>query len=169
MCRVYTGYCGTSEIEHGLCACTVYNPLAKARGLSLRTGAQPMLYLPLIPKISLLPLPIWSTVFIPQNLDYWNSFNLIKSVADSLWQRSRFILIEIFWAIEMLQNLQLNLASIEHFFDTGVIVSLRLAFLQSGLAKACIEVVDITLMCLSIGTPKNNKFSICSKWKIHHF
>ena len=48
MCKVYTGYCGTSEIEHGLCACTVDNPLAKARGLSLRTGAQPMLYLPLI-------------------------------------------------------------------------------------------------------------------------
>ena len=44
MCKVYTGYCGTSEIEHGLCACTVYNPLAKARGLSLRTGAQTMLY-----------------------------------------------------------------------------------------------------------------------------
>ena len=33
MCKVYTGYCGTSEIEHGLCACTVDNPLAKARGL----------------------------------------------------------------------------------------------------------------------------------------
>ena len=48
MCKVYTGYCGTSEIEHGLCACTVDNPLAKARGLSLHTGAQPMLYLPLI-------------------------------------------------------------------------------------------------------------------------
>ena len=48
MCKVYTSYCGTSEIEHGLCACTVDNPLAKARGLSLRTGAQPMLYLPLI-------------------------------------------------------------------------------------------------------------------------
>ena len=47
MCKVYTGYCGTSEIEHGLCACTVDNPLAKARGLSLCTGAQPMLYLPL--------------------------------------------------------------------------------------------------------------------------
>ena len=45
MCMVYTGYCGTSEIEHGLCACTVDNPLAKARGLSLRTGAQTMLYL----------------------------------------------------------------------------------------------------------------------------
>ena len=44
MCKVYTGYCGTSEIEHGLCACTVDNPLAKARGLSLRTGAQTMLY-----------------------------------------------------------------------------------------------------------------------------
>ena len=45
MCKVYTGYCGTSEIEHGLCACTVDNPLAKARGLSLRTGAQTMFYL----------------------------------------------------------------------------------------------------------------------------
>ena len=48
MCKVYTGYCGTSEIEHGLCACTVDNPLAKARGLSLRTGTQTMLYLSLI-------------------------------------------------------------------------------------------------------------------------
>ena len=28
---------------------------------------------------------------------------------------------------------------------------------------------EIILMCLSIGTPKNNKFSICSKWKIHYF
>ena len=45
MCKVYSSYCGTSEIEHGLCACTVNNPLAKARGLSLRTGAQTMLYL----------------------------------------------------------------------------------------------------------------------------
>ena len=47
MCKVYTGYCGTSEIEHGLCVCTVDNPLAKARGLSLCTGAQTMLYLSL--------------------------------------------------------------------------------------------------------------------------
>ena len=45
MCKVNTGYCGTSEIEHGLYACSVDNPLAKARGLSLRTGAQNMLYL----------------------------------------------------------------------------------------------------------------------------
>ena len=48
MCKVYTGYRGTSDIEHGLCACTVDNPLAKARGLSLRTGAQTMLYLSLV-------------------------------------------------------------------------------------------------------------------------
>ena len=47
MCKVYTGYCGTSEIDHGLCACTIDNPLAKARGLSLRTSAQTMLYLSL--------------------------------------------------------------------------------------------------------------------------
>ena len=45
MCKVYTGYHGTSEIELGLCACTVDNPLAKARGLSVRTGAQTILYL----------------------------------------------------------------------------------------------------------------------------
>ena len=40
MCKVYTGYHGKSEIEHGLCACTV--------ALSLRTSAQTMLYLSLI-------------------------------------------------------------------------------------------------------------------------
>ena len=48
MCKVYTGYHGTSEIEHNLCACTVDNPLAKARGLSLRTGAHTMLFLSLV-------------------------------------------------------------------------------------------------------------------------
>ena len=45
MCKVYTGYHGISEIEHGLCTCTVNNPLANAPGLSLHTGAQTMLYL----------------------------------------------------------------------------------------------------------------------------
>ena len=48
MCKVSTGYHGTSEIEHGLCACTVDNPLARARGLSLRTGAQTILYLAIV-------------------------------------------------------------------------------------------------------------------------
>ena len=38
ICKVYTGYHGTSETEHGFCACTVDNPLDKARGLSPRTG-----------------------------------------------------------------------------------------------------------------------------------
>ena len=50
-CKVYTGYHGTSEIEHSLCACTVDNHLAKARRLSFRTGAQIMLYLSLVPRI----------------------------------------------------------------------------------------------------------------------
>ena len=31
------------------------------------------------------------------------------------------------------------------------------------------KVAENTLMCLSIGTPKNKKISICSKWKIHYF
>ena len=45
MCKVYTEYHGTSEIEHGLCACMVDYALAKAQGLSVQTGAQTMLYL----------------------------------------------------------------------------------------------------------------------------
>ena len=56
MCKVYTGYHGTSEIEHGLCSCSVdISPyrhtnhaltlmLAKARGLSLHIDAKTMLY-----------------------------------------------------------------------------------------------------------------------------
>ena len=48
LCKIYTGYHGASEIEHGLCACTVDNPLAEVRVLSLRTGAQTMLCLSLI-------------------------------------------------------------------------------------------------------------------------
>ena len=47
MCKIFTGYHGTGEIEYGLCACTVDN---KARGLSLLTGAQTMLYLSLSDK-----------------------------------------------------------------------------------------------------------------------
>ena len=45
MCKVYTGNHGTSKTEHGLCARMIDNFLTKARGLSLRTGAQTMLYL----------------------------------------------------------------------------------------------------------------------------
>ena len=39
MCKIYTGYHDTSEIEYALCACTADNPLVKARGLSLRISA----------------------------------------------------------------------------------------------------------------------------------
>ena len=42
--KVYTGYHGTSKTEHGLCACMIVNPLAKARGSSLHTGAQTILW-----------------------------------------------------------------------------------------------------------------------------
>ena len=52
MYKVCTGYHGTREIEHGLCTYTVDNPLAKACGLSLRTGAQTMLYLSLVNRCS---------------------------------------------------------------------------------------------------------------------
>ena len=37
---VNMSYHGTSEIDHGLCACMVNNPLTKAQRFSLRTGAK---------------------------------------------------------------------------------------------------------------------------------
>ena len=37
-CKIYTGYHGLCEVELDLSACTDDNPLAKARGLSLRTN-----------------------------------------------------------------------------------------------------------------------------------
>ena len=61
MCKVYTGYHGSVEIEPGLWACTVENSLAKARGLSLRTAAQTMLYLSHRKVIRDLALKICST------------------------------------------------------------------------------------------------------------
>ena len=45
-----------------------------------------------------------------------------------------------------------------HFTNTGSCCSIK-----------SIPMKTSTLMCLSIGTPKNNKFSICSKWKIRYF
>ena len=66
MCKVYTGYHGTSGIEHGLSTCTVDNPLTKAWGLSLRTGAQTMLSLsppPTLPP----PPPKWLYNFAISN------------------------------------------------------------------------------------------------------
>ena len=65
MCRFYTDHCGTSKIEHGLCACTVDNPLAKARGLSLRTGAQTMLYLSLVSiLITMSHVALWNITIV---------------------------------------------------------------------------------------------------------
>ena len=40
MYKVYIGYNDTKEIEHGLSASTIDNPLAKAHGLFLCTGGQ---------------------------------------------------------------------------------------------------------------------------------
>ena len=36
---------------------------------------------------------------------------------------------------------------------------------QASLSSAELEIKNNS----NIRTPKNNKFSICSKWKIHHF
>ena len=53
------------------------------------------------------------------------------------------------------------------------LTSHRNYMLGAGSEPSCQDSSDersqYTVMCLSIGTPKNNKFSICSKWKIHYF
>ena len=68
MCKVYTGYNGTSEIEHGLCACTVDNPLAKVRGLSLRTGARSISHM-FTPVYAYTDVLILGIVLIAQTID----------------------------------------------------------------------------------------------------
>ena len=40
---------------------------------------------------------------------------------------------------------------------------------ESGALPIALRGPAITLLCLSIGTLKNDKFSICSKWKINYF
>ena len=81
MRKVYTGYHGTSEIEHGLCACTVDSPLAKARGISLRIDAQTMLYLS----------------HISQGFHFCCLFS--ESFMSSLWLHMLRILIMRFWML----------------------------------------------------------------------
>ena len=55
---------------------------------------------------------------------------------------------------------------VQHRFSLSDTLKLSL---YSQFNKIVSIVVKPTLMCLSIGTPKNNKFSICPKWKIHYF
>ena len=84
MCKGH--YCGTSEIEHGFCACTVDNPLAKARGLSLRTGAQTMLshitaplFPPLPPRLTL-PVSAEAVFDLQSNSSSRTSFIVCKGI-----------------------------------------------------------------------------------------
>ena len=81
-CNVYTGHHGTNWIEHDLCACTVDNPLAKARGLSLRTGAQIMLC-----------LSQRETTFLNSSLLPWTNWQFQTVV----YSKNQFILKEIFF------------------------------------------------------------------------
>ena len=96
MCKVYTGYCGTSEIKHGLCACTIFNPLAKARGLSLRTGAQSMLYLSLVS----------SKLYNTENSKTWGQILLIQTrrlitiYLDLLCWKNSTSCIYLFWVLK---------------------------------------------------------------------
>ena len=55
--------------------------------------------------------------------------------------------------------------------NQALIVFFIVIFVKSCLQNdhSVAEGIEDTLMCLSIGTPKNNKFSICSKWKIYYF
>ena len=44
MCKVYSGYDGTSEIEHGLCACTIDHSVQaqKPSSITFTTVCQPV-------------------------------------------------------------------------------------------------------------------------------
>ena len=44
-----------------------------------------------------------------------------------------------------------------------------LASRGSSVRNYCYLLKYWDILCLSIGTPPNNKFSICSKWKIYYF
>ena len=65
MCMVYTRYHGTSEIYHGMWACTIDNSLAKACGLPLRLGTQNMLYFSLYRLSSSPTFSYFLGVFLP--------------------------------------------------------------------------------------------------------
>ena len=111
MCKVYTGYNGTSEIEHGLCACT-----AKARGLSLRTGARSIshMFTPVYAYTDVLRLGIigkgpqtFSTVFthiagdfglVAQNPLTENGllFTILSSSAVPVWDLIKTRIIKLF-------------------------------------------------------------------------
>ena len=57
-------------------------------------------------------------------------------------------------------------------YDFGIITSSKLWLCNGHILTPNMQIENRcanTLMCLSIGTPKNNKFSICSKWTIHYF
>ena len=96
MCNVFNGYTSTSEIEHGLSVSKVDNPLAKARGLSLRTGAQTMVYHSLFPRSAytkkhhflalqtpLAETDIYKVRSFPQTISDWNSLaDFLISVAE---------------------------------------------------------------------------------------
>ena len=83
MCKVYAEYHGTSEIKHGLCARTVDNPLAKARGLSLRTGAKTMLYLSLIYSVQTLTILEVHVSYKNECLQHVIEYNAFPACAQS--------------------------------------------------------------------------------------
>ena len=64
-----------------------------------------------------------------------------------------------FKTVNEIMHIYMNVGKLSYIF----IYLLQISDIQT-FAKT-----NIPLMCLSIGTPKNNKFSICSKWKIHYF
>ena len=70
---------------------------------------------------------------------------------------------------KLCHNFEIHESVIDFPFSKGMHAKLK------NIAFHVLELLNVlqsfffAVMCLSIGTLKNNKFSICSKWKIYYF
>ena len=94
-----------------------------------------------------------------ENINVWQGMNIAEmhfaEVTEVMCIISELPFIKSFISL----NSRVTVATVQHF-SFVVIVTKISAELKKNV---------ITLMCLSIGTPNNNKFSICPKWKIDYF
>ena len=66
----------------------------------------------------------------------------------------------------MLESSEVENVSLQKVADNKLY---RVSTLTNAVLMPASHTITIhTVMCVSIGTPKNNKFSICSKWKIYY-
>ena len=95
-------------------------------------------------------LYIISVILILRTVTVW--FSGLNSAQNLLYELNK--------DLEAIRNLPLN----SDVLDVGIFVRFCISYICSlqNMSRS-------TVMWLSIGTPKNDKFSICSKWKNYYF